>query len=246
MISLDPGAYVFCPLGPGTVLDVEPVASMVEDGGRTVVLPEAEARRLGLSPEARCAWITVPAGPLAPAVSVLAAHGIAVHVVSGVRRHHLFVPPDRASETVALLAGSSVVRVGEFEIDDDPGRIDRDVVWAGLCSEAYWARWRTRADVETQLDRAWRVVGAYRRADGEMVGFARAVSDGVSFGYLADVFVLPEAKGRGVGKALVTAMLAGPERIRWTLFTRDAHSLYSRFGFAPPDDTAMVRPGGPG
>jgi GNAT superfamily N-acetyltransferase len=244
---LRPGTYVFCPVSPGAVLDVEPVASMVEDEGRTVVLAEADARRLGLTPGSRCAWITLPAGSLAPVLSALAAQGIVVRPVSGVRHDHLFVPHDRASEAVAVLrTGSSVARVGEFEIDDDPGRVDRDVVWAGLCGEAYWARWRTRADVETQLDRAWRVAGAYRRADGAMVGFARAVSDGVSFGYLADVFVLPEAKGQGVGKALVTAMLAGPERIRWTLFTRDAHSLYSRFGFAPPDDTVMVRPGEPG
>jgi ribosomal protein S18 acetylase RimI-like enzyme len=127
------------------------------------------------------------------------------------------------------------------EIDLDPARIDRDVVWGFLSTEAYWSRWRTRADVETQLDGAWRVVGAYR--DGEMVGFARAVSDGVSFGYLADVFVLGSARGLGIGKAVVDAMLKGHPRIRWVLFTDDAHGLYSRRGFAPPDRTCLVRPG---
>lgn len=126
------------------------------------------------------------------------------------------------------------------EIDTDPARIDRDVVWGYLSTEAYWGRSRTRADVEAQLDSAWRVAGAYR--DGAMVGFARAVSDGVAFGLLADVFVLPAARGAGVGVALVEAVLAGTERMRWTLFTADAHGLYARFGFVPPDATAMVRP----
>ncbi len=126
------------------------------------------------------------------------------------------------------------------EVDTDPARIDRDVVWGYLSTEAYWGRSRTRTDVEAQLDSAWRVAGAYR--DGAMVGFARAVSDGVAFGYLADVFVLPAARGAGVGVALVEAVLAGTERMRWTLFTADAHGLYARFGFVPPDATAMVRP----
>lgn len=126
------------------------------------------------------------------------------------------------------------------DIDTDPARIDRDAVWAFLSSEAYWGRGRTRADVEAQIDSAWRVVGAHR--DGRMVGFARAVSDGVAFGYLADVFVVPSARGRGIGVALVEAVLAGTERMRWTLFTADAHGLYSRFGFVAPDATALVRP----
>ena len=96
--------------------------------------------------------------------------------------------------------------------------------------------------METQLDRAWRVVGAYRRSTGEMVGFARAVSDGVTFGYLADVFVLSSARGAGLGVALVAAITDDP-RVRWVLFTGDAHGLYERFGFAAPDGTCMVRPG---
>lgn len=118
------------------------------------------------------------------------------------------------------------------------------MVWQFLSTEAYRARWRTRADVETQLDVAWRTVGAYRGA--EMVGFARGMSDGVSFGYLADVFVLPSARGHGLGKALVDAMLDGHPRIRWVLFTDDAHGLSEPIGFAPPDRTCLVRPGSAG
>lgn len=132
----------------------------------------------------------------------------------------------------------------EYEIDDDPARVDRDTVWGFLSTEAYWARWRGRAEVEAQLDAAWRLVGAYHRDTGELVGFARAVSDGVSFGYLADVFVVRSARGTGLGEALISAMVEdGPGRaLRWVLHTADAHGLYARFGFAPPDRTCLERP----
>jgi GNAT superfamily N-acetyltransferase len=130
-----------------------------------------------------------------------------------------------------------------FELDDDPARIQRDAVWAWLSTEAYWARWRSRADLDAQLDGAWRLVGVYLAESGAQVGFARAVSDGVAFAYLADVYVEEAHRGRGLGKALVRRMIdEGPGRdFRWTLFTGDAHGLYEGFGFAAPDETAMVR-----
>jgi GNAT superfamily N-acetyltransferase len=130
-----------------------------------------------------------------------------------------------------------------YELDDDPARLDRDVMWEFL-SQAYWNRNRTRADFEAQLASAWRVVGAYEAATGRQVGFARAVSDGVFFAYLADVFVLPAARGAGLGKELVATMIdRGPGAgFRWTLHTADAHSLYRKFGFAEPDATYLERP----
>ncbi|BDV30319.1 GNAT family N-acetyltransferase [Microbacterium terricola] len=132
----------------------------------------------------------------------------------------------------------------DYELDDDPARIQADVVWGWLSTDAYWGRWRTRADIDAQLASAWRVVGAYRADTGEQVGFARAVSDGVGFAYLADVFVLPEHRGHALGKRLMSHMIdQGPGRdFRWVLFTGDAHGLYEQFGFAAPDQTAMVRP----
>lgn len=134
----------------------------------------------------------------------------------------------------------------EYNIDDDPARIQPDVVWAWLSTEAYWGRQRTRADVEAQIAGAWRVVGAYRADTGEQVGFARAVSDGVTFAYLADVFVTAPHRGAALGKRIVRRMIDdGPGRdFRWVLFTGDAHGLYAQFGFAAPDATAMVRPAG--
>lgn len=132
----------------------------------------------------------------------------------------------------------------EYELDDDPGRIRFDAVWEWLSTEAYWGRWRTRDDVRTQIEGSWRVVGAYRADSGEQIGFARALSDGVGFAYLADVFVLPEHRGHGLGKRMMRLMIEdGPGAdMRWVLFTADAHRLYEQFGFAAPDATAMVRP----
>ncbi|MCW2933788.1 MAG: N-acetyltransferase, partial [Actinomycetia bacterium] len=110
---------------------------------------------------------------------------------------------------------------GGYELDDDPERIDPVAVWAFLSTEAYWNRTRSRADFEAQLASAWRVVGVYEAATGRQVGFARAVSDGVAVAHLADVFILPEARGTGLGKELVAAMIdRGPGAgFRWALHT---------------------------
>ncbi|MCE0763902.1 GNAT family N-acetyltransferase [Pseudonocardia kujensis] len=133
--------------------------------------------------------------------------------------------------------------MGGFEIDDDPARLDRDAVWAWLSTDAYWGRWRLREHLERQLDAAWRVVGVYR--GDRTLGSARAVSDGVSFAYLADVWVDPSVRGHGLGVALVETMLAGGPGMRWSLHTRDAHGLYTRFGFTGPDETLLERPADP-
>ncbi len=113
-----------------------------------------------------------------------------------------------------------------------------------LTTEAYWGRWRGRAEIDRQLDCAWRVIGAYERSTAVMVGFARAVSDGVSLAYLADVFVLRAHRGRGLGARLVQAMIDDGlgAKMRWMLHTADAHDLYARYGFGPPDSTYLERP----
>lgn len=110
---------------------------------------------------------------------------------------------------------------GDHVLDDDPARIDLDVVWA------------------------WRVVGAHRADGGGMVGFARAVSDGLQLAYLADVFALPGHRGQGLGRALVATMVDGGPggHFRWLLHTADAHGRYAGLGFAPPDGTLLERPG---
>ena len=80
-----------------------------------------------------------------------------------------------------------------------------------LSTEAYWALGRTRETVERLIREAQRVVGLYR--DGRQVGFCRAFTDRVSIAYLADVYVLPELRGRGLGVELVREMVEnGPTR----------------------------------
>ena len=114
-----------------------------------------------------------------------------------------------------------------YDVDDDPARIDLDVLWQFLSEHASWGRWRTRQDVEAQVAGAWRVAGCYERRTGAMVGFARATSDGVGLAYLADVLVLPGHRGQGLGSALVDAVVEqGPGAgFRWLLPTAEAHAL---------------------
>lgn len=133
---------------------------------------------------------------------------------------------------------------GAYEFDDDRSRVDRDSLWSFLSGEAYWSRWRRRADAERQLESAWRIVAGYESATGRMIAYSRAVSDGVAVAYLADVYVERDARGHGLGKELVKTMIeAGPGAgFRWMLHTRDAHEMYAAFGFAPPDETYMELP----
>ena len=119
-------------------------------------------------------------------------------------------------------------------------RVDLDVAWRFLSTEAYWRRDRTRAEFDAQVAAAWLLAGAY--AGDAMVGFAKANTDVEGWAWLDDVFVLAGHRGHGLGKRLVEAVLAeGPER-RWRLRTKDAHGLYARFGFVAVDDILMERP----
>jgi GNAT superfamily N-acetyltransferase len=120
---------------------------------------------------------------------------------------------------------------GGFEIDDDPTRIDVDAVHAFIASESYWGGGRTRELVERAIGGSTRVVGIYR--DGRQVGFARMVSDGAIVAYLADVYVLAEHRGSGLGLELVRELVDHePHRgLTWLLHTADAQGLYSKLGF---------------
>jgi GNAT superfamily N-acetyltransferase len=130
---------------------------------------------------------------------------------------------------------------GGYELDDDRARLDLDAIWDFLSTEAYWGRDRSRDVVERQVRDAARTIGLYQ--GGRQVGFARVVSDG-RIAYLADVYVLREHRGRGLGVELVRASVdEGPQRDqRWPLHTRDAHRLYERFGFGPPSERVLERP----
>jgi ribosomal protein S18 acetylase RimI-like enzyme len=128
-----------------------------------------------------------------------------------------------------------------IELDDDSGRIDVAAVHDYLANEAYWAKGRPYEVVERLIREAQRVVGVY---DGDrQVGFARAFTDGVSLVYLADVYVLPEYRGRGLGLQLLREMVEnGPyAELRWILHTRDAHGLYRKVGFGEPSERVMEK-----
>jgi len=88
---------------------------------------------------------------------------------------------------------------------------------------------------------ACRVVGLYK--DGAQIGFCRAATDGASFVYLADVYVLEEHRGRGLGLELVREMVDGGDYAnkRWLLHTRDMHRLYAKLGFGAPSERVMER-----
>jgi len=129
-----------------------------------------------------------------------------------------------------------------YELDDDPARIDVAAVHRFISEESYWAPGREYETQERLIREAARVVGLYH--EGAQVGFCRAVT---TFGfpgiYLADVYVLTEHRGRGLGIALVGEMIEnGPFADRaWLLHTGDAHDLYRKFGFGPPSERLMER-----
>jgi GNAT superfamily N-acetyltransferase len=131
---------------------------------------------------------------------------------------------------------------GGYELDDAHERVDRDAVHRFLSGEAYWALGRPREVSDALIASAARVAGLYA-ADGAQVGFARVVSDGHTVSYLADVYVLEEHRGCGLGLALVRfAVDEGPlERTKWLLHTRDMHRLYASLGFEPPGERTMER-----
>jgi GNAT superfamily N-acetyltransferase len=131
---------------------------------------------------------------------------------------------------------------GGLELDDDKARVDRDEVHRFLSDESYWATGRPREVQERLIDEAARVVGLYE--GDRQIGFCRAATDGVSFVYLADVYVLAEYRGRGLGEELVREMVEnGPlAGLRWLLHTADMHGLYGKLGFGAPNARVMERP----
>ena len=124
-------------------------------------------------------------------------------------------------------------RVGRgYELDDDPARLDVDAIHHFISELSYWGRGRSREKVLATIAGSRRVVGLYGR-DGAQVGFGRAVSDGVTVAYLADVYVLEAHRGRGLGLALVREIVegGGAPDVHWLLHTADAQGLYEQLGF---------------
>jgi GNAT superfamily N-acetyltransferase len=124
--------------------------------------------------------------------------------------------------------------MSDLEISTDRARLDVGLVHLFLSTSTYWAQGRSLDEVERCIEHSL-CFGAY--ASGEQVAFGRVVTDYTVLGYLFDIFVLPEWRGRGVGKRLVQAIVEHPDLRAlpvMLLRTKDAHALYGQFGFASP------------
>lgn len=122
---------------------------------------------------------------------------------------------------------------GRFAISTDRARIDVDAVHASI-NRSYWAEGISRDIVARSIEGSL-CFGLYDPAGGQ-AGFARLITDGVTFAYLADVYVLEEWRGLGLGKALTAAVVSHPVAVnarRVLLATADAQSLYAQHGFKP-------------
>lgn len=122
--------------------------------------------------------------------------------------------------------------MGACFVTTDPTKVDREMVY-GFLSQSYWAKGIPRQ----LLERAVANSLCFSLFDGnDQIGFARVVTDRATFAYLADVFVLPSHRGRGLSKLLMETIVAHPDLQglrRWSLVTLDAHGLYARYGFTP-------------
>jgi GNAT superfamily N-acetyltransferase len=121
-----------------------------------------------------------------------------------------------------------------IEISNNVSRIDLDRVHTWLARKSYWAGQMPRSVFDRAIAGSL-CFAALRR--GATVGFARVITDRATFAYVCDVFVDPEHRGEGIGKAIMRAIMQHPElqdlRL-WVLVTADAHGLYARHGFIAP------------
>lgn len=126
---------------------------------------------------------------------------------------------------------------GGWRLSTDRRRVQVDVVH-GFVSSSYWARGIPRAIVERSIENSlcFGVYDAGGAGREKQVAFARVISDFATFAWIADVFVLEEARGRGFSRWMMEEIAAHPDLQglrRWILATRDAHGLYAKSGFLP-------------
>jgi len=125
---------------------------------------------------------------------------------------------------------------GEFVVSTDPARLELDTLHNFL-TRCYWAEGIPREVVARSLENSL-CFGVFRGP--HQIGFARVISDYATYAYLGDVFILDAYRGRGLAKFLMQCIRQHPQLQglrRWTLATRDAHGLYTQFGFRP-----LIRP----
>ncbi len=111
-----------------------------------------------------------------------------------------------------------------------------------LLKETYWANHRSAETIEKSM-RNSACFGIWSDDEQKLIGFARVISDYATTWYLCDVVIDPAYQHQGLGKELVSYIASSPEfaGLRGLLLTRDAHGLYSRYGFESAEGRAMVR-----
>jgi predicted GNAT family acetyltransferase len=111
-------------------------------------------------------------------------------------------------------------------------------------STTYWSAGITKERIIQGFQNTSIVIGAF--SEGHQVGVARCITDTTRFAYIADVFVSPEHRGKGIARQMVKALLSHPKAAdadRAILFTQDAHGVYQSLGFGPHEhpEHLMVR-----
>ncbi len=122
-----------------------------------------------------------------------------------------------------------------FTVSTDKKRLDIELIHAYL-EQSYWADGREQAVVKKSIEKSV-CFGVYKGP--ALIGFARVVTDFSTMAYLADVFIIEQFRGVGLGKFLMYCIMRYPEFEdikRWLLLTQDAHGLYLQFGFQPIEE----------
>ena len=120
---------------------------------------------------------------------------------------------------------------GEFTISTERNRLQIEAIYKYLSEESYWAQSRSKEQTITAIKNSL-PFGVYKGEN--QIGFARVVTDYATFAYLGDVYILKEFRGQGLSKWLMDVIVGHPELQgfrRWVLATKDAHTLYEKFGF---------------
>lgn len=123
----------------------------------------------------------------------------------------------------------------DYFISSDKSKLNVEAIHNFLCHKSYWAKGRSLKRVESSIKHS--ICFAIYDSNGEMLGFARVVTDHVVFAYLMDMFIFDEHQGKGLGTKLIKHIIGHPElQVRlWFLATATAHGLYDKFGFTSLD-----------
>ncbi len=128
-----------------------------------------------------------------------------------------------------------------YTIVDGADRMNAEEI-AALLHATYWANKRSKEQIEKSI-RNSSCYGIYPEGEKKLAGFARVISDHATTYYLCDVVIDPAYRRRGLGKALISHIISLPEYagLRGLLLTKDAHTLYEKFGFETVNGRAMVK-----